>query len=205
MRHGAALERLAAIHVSPALMRLALLHSLALFLAASLLSACGEPSPPPSPPAANPEASDLVEETPTAVTTRDPGEVLMLDVPHLLQASAERGGEVYGITRVTTNDPWFTLDGESVDAQAVESWLGRFTPLDAEGRYSDLPADSVMADPTHRLVFRFDDGSARTLALALAARGDSLAAVSQADGPVFRLPASSLDALAPPPSYFHAE
>ena len=157
----------------------------------------------PPPPAANPEASDLVEETPATVTTRESGEVLMLDVPHLLQASAEQGDEVYGIARATTSDPWFMLDGGAADAQAVAAWLDRFVPLDAEGRYADLAVDSVMADPTHRLVFRFDDGSARTLVLAV--RGDSLAAVSQADGPVFRLPASSLDALAPPPSYFHAE
>lgn len=184
-------------------MRLSPSTSLVLLAVTLWIGGCEERPPVPPPPAANPEASDLVEETPATVTTREPGEVLMLDVPHLLQASAEQDGEVYGITRDNTSQPWFTLDGGVADAQAVEAWLGRFTPLDAEGRYADLAADSVIAKPTHRLVFRFDDGSARTLVLE--ERGDSLAAVSQADGPVFRLPASSLDALVPPLSYFRAE
>lgn len=184
-------------------MRLSLSIPLVPLVAALLFSACADPAPTSPPPAANPEASDLVEEAPAAVTMREAGEVLMLDVPHLLQASAERSGEVYGITRVETSQPWLTLNGGAADVQAVEAWLDRFMPLDAEGRYADLTADSVMVDPTHRLVFRFDDGSGRTLALA--ARGDSLAAVSQADGPVFRLPASILDALVPPPSHFQAE
>jgi hypothetical protein len=184
-------------------MRLSRSIPLVLLIAAFSIGGCEERAPVPPPPAANPEASDIVERAPATVATRDSGEVLMLDVPHLLQASAEQGDEVYGIMRDNTTQPWFTLDGGPVDEQAVEAWLGRFTPLEAEGRYPDLTADQVQSDVTHRLVFRFDDGSGR--ALALEERPDGLAAVSQDDGPVFRLPAAQLDALVPPRSYFHAE
>lgn len=183
-------------------MRFSTPKSLALLIVAALLGACEEPAPTP-PPAANPEASDIVESRPATVTTRGPGEVLMLDVPHLLQASAEQGDEVYGITRDDTTQPWRMIDGGAVDEQAVAAWLSRFTPLEAEGRYPDLTAEQVRTNVTRRLVFRFDDGSGR--ALALEERDDGLAAVSQADGPVFRLPPERLDALVPPPSDLRAE
>ena len=180
-----------------------LLSALVLLVAAMLLGAGEEPAPSPAPSAADPETTDLVEPTPTSITTRAPGEVLMLDVQYLLQASAEEEGEIYGVTRSDANQPWRTLDGGAVDEQAVEAWLGRFTPLEADERYPDLTPDQVMTDVTHRLVFRFDDGSGR--ALSLQERADGLAAVSQVDGPVFKLPAARLDELVPPPAALRAE
>jgi hypothetical protein len=170
-------------------------------LTAFLLGACEEPAPPP--PAASPENGDLVASASAPITPRAPGEVLMLDVQHLLQASAEEGGEIYGVTRSDATRPWRTLDSGAADEQAVAAWLGRFAPLEADDRYPDLDPDRVMSDVTHRLVFRFDDGSGRTLSLQ--ERADGLAAVSQADGPVFKLPAALLDDLVPPPAALRAE
>jgi len=174
-----------------------------MLLTAFLLGACEKPSPSPSSAPASPGNSDLVESASAPITTRAPGEVLMLDVPYLLQASAEEEGEIYGITRSNVDQPWRTLDGGPVDEQAVATWLGRFAPLEADDRYPDLDPDRVMSDVTHRLVFRFNDGSGRTLSLQ--ERADGLAAISQADGPVFKLPAARLDELVPLPATLRAE
>ena len=167
-----------------------LLPILALFLAAC----AGDPAPAP-PPAVPVESGD--------VTTRDPGEIIMLDLPHLLSVTAEQpDGELYGIRRDSVLQPWFTLDGAPVNEEAVEAWLTRFTPLEATGRYPDLAAEAITTEPAQRLVFRFDDGSARTLALA--PQDDGLAVVSQPNGPVFRLHASVLRELVPEPAALYA-
>jgi hypothetical protein len=90
-----------------------------------------------------------------------------------------------------------------VDEAFVEQWLGRFTPLEGDARYPDLVADSVTTNVTHRLVFRFTDGSGRTLAIE--ERADGLAVVSQPNGPVYKLPADGLGDLVPAPEELQAE
>lgn len=161
------------------------------------------PAPAAEAPATNPASSDIVEATPAAVTTRTTGEVLMLDVEALLQATAEEGEEVYGIQRDDVGQGWRTVDGRPVDEQVVQQWLGRFTPLEADDRYPDLAPDAVTSNVTHRLVFRFNDGSGRTLAMER--RADGLAVVSQPNGPVFKLPADRLHDLVPSPETFRAD
>jgi hypothetical protein len=172
-----------------------------LFFACVLLSltGCERSAPDAEAPAPTVEA----EAEPALVTAQGPDEVLMLDVGALLQATAEEGGDVYGIRRADAGQAWRLLNGGAVDEAFVQQWLGRFTPLEAAERYPDLEADSVTASVTHRLVFRFTDGSGRTLALEQ--RADGLAVVSQADGPVFKLPADRLGALVPAPEDLQAE
>jgi hypothetical protein len=179
-------------------------HTLLLAAAAALFLGCERSAPAAETPAADPVSSDIVEAMPATVTTaRAPDEVLRLDVRALLQATAEQNGEVYGIQRDDVEQPWRTIDGGAVDPEAVQRWLGLFTPLEADDRYPDLAPDAVLSDVTHRLVFRFNDGSGRTLAVQQ--RGDGLAVVSRPNGAVFRLPADRLDALVPPPEAFRAE
>jgi hypothetical protein len=174
--------------------------ALTLLSVSLLLTGCEERSAPD----AEVRAPTTEAETePALVTATEPNEVLMLDVGALLQATAEEGDEVYGIRRAGAGEAWRLLNGGAVDEAFVEQWLGRFTPLEGDARYPDLVADSVMSGVTHRLVFRFTDGSGRTLAMER--RADGLAVVSQSNGPVFRLPADRLDDLVPTPEDLQAE
>lgn len=178
----------------------AMRYALTLLSISLFLIGCEERSVPD---AEAPAPTAEAETEPALVTATEPDEVLMLDVGALLQATAEEGDDVYGIRRAGAREAWRMLNGGAVDEAFVERWLGRFTPLEADDRYPDLVADSVMSDVTHRLVFRFTDGSGRTLAME--GRPDGLAVVSQPDGPVHKLPVDRLDALVPAPEDLQAE
>ncbi len=191
--------------------------ALLLALLIGLAACASEPEAPSAPPPTQdradaasavpdpePVAPDaLVADSVGAIETRDPGEVLNLDTAYLTRATAERNGELYGVARQEPGGAWRALDGGAVDEGAVEAWLGRLAPLEAEGRFEGVASRAVTDDPTHRLVFQFSDGSARSLALQR--RGDRLAAVASVGGPVFQLPASMLPNLVPPPATLRAE
>ncbi|MDX1530732.1 MAG: hypothetical protein R3362_04330 [Rhodothermales bacterium] len=189
-----------------------------LFLTACWAACGGEPEPLPDPSAAEapgrtaPEGAD---EQPGAApvpadpgrdngsrTVRDSGEVIRLDLAHVLTATLPNAtvGNVQsgGGMELLVGD-----DVEAVDEAAVRAWLRRYAPLEADGRYAGLDARELYNDPDQRVSFAFDDGSSRTVAFTR--RGDSLAVVSQLDGPVFRLPARRLPELVPDPATLRAD
>jgi hypothetical protein len=193
-------------------MRLPLIPLLALLL---LAAACGRPDPPPleevaptpqevpadAPPGVTPPAPGELGEVQEELTDAPPsprrqGESIRLDPPLVIGATVERGGVEYDVQRRPRLQ---TSEGGKItpaSAQAVDAWLARFAPLEAEGRLSDPVPQAVRERATHRVDFRFEDDTIRSVFFLQ--EGGRLAVISQADGPVFSLPPGRLEELVPP-------
>lgn len=122
----------------------------------------------------------------------DPGVIVNLDVAFVTQVTVTRGGTTYS---ASVAEGTVGVNGDVVPA-ALGPWLARYAPLRAEGVVAGLAPDSLILAPDAQVSFRFSDGSGRVVSFRN--RGDSVAVVSQPAGPVYRLPAGHLDALAPP-------
>ena len=172
--------------------RLLLLAPLALALAA-----CGSD---PAPEAADAQASggappvtEDVTEPPGPVA--GPNEVLTLDPADVGVVTVTSEGDSYDVSP-ERGEVVFGIDGRPAAPEAVQTWLARFAPLEATGRYDDAAPEALEQDYTALLVFTFSDGSARSLYLQT--REDGVAALSQPDGPVWRLEPGAYADLVPP-------
>jgi hypothetical protein len=186
---------------------------LALTLAVALLAACGEPEYPPDPgverqepavtsPSPVPSAADLayVQEAlidDTAVAEQ-PGEIIRLEPERVVGFSVTREGQMYDVER--TPEAQLTQDGRPgpASAGAIQQLLARYTPLEAQAVLPNVDAGVVTQQPTHRVLFHFDDESTRDVAFLQ--HGDFAAVVSQPEGPVYRISAAQLAELVPPPA-----
>ena len=175
-----------------AMPRLLLLAPLALALAA-----CGSDDAAPTPEASGeaptpPATEDVTEAPPPRVA--GPNEVLYLDPEEVGLATVTSGGDSYDVNP-ELGEVVLGIDGRDAAPEAVREWLGRFAPLDAAGTYDDLDPATLEQDYTALIVFTFSDGSARNLYLQ--EREDGVAALSQSDGPVWRLEPGVYDGLVP--------
>jgi len=160
-----------------------------------VLAACRSREPQPS----EETLDSLAGPTLTAprVDPPAPDEVLALDTAFVGAVIVERGDGAYTVDVVEGQVT--AADGAApLDRAALGRWLARLAPLRAEGRFDDLTPQAVQNGADATLDFAFTDGSGRTVSFLRHA--DGVAAVSQDDGPVWRLAADALDALVPDPA-----
>ncbi len=123
-----------------------------------------------------------------------PDEVVSIDTGYVGAITVERGDVTYTVD-VVEGEVAAGSRVRPLDRTALGAWLARLSPLRAEGRLTDVTPQAVQDGAEDALIFEFTDGSGRTVSFL--PHGDAVAAVSQDDGPVWRLPADALDTLVP--------